>query len=253
MSLPGPAPCELLPWDTEFFRCRIARVCGEALNLERAVQIDCWSRRNRIKCLYFLSRADDPTAIETAERHGFRFVDIRMTFERERLRPSDLARSGVRASMAIRPVQPSDLPALQAIARTAHGTTRFFTDPRFPRHRVEELYSTWIELEIQGRAQAVFVAAVGSSQPVGYISCHLDPARGHGSIGLVGVAPEARGRGIGKSLLGAAIDWFGTTGAQEVTVVTQGNNRAAQRLYQRCGFLSRDLQLWFHKWYLRQD
>jgi hypothetical protein len=32
-------------------------------------------------------------------------------------------------------------------------------------------------------------------------------------------------------------------------VVTQGNNLAAQRLYQTCGFLSRDLQLWYHKWY----
>jgi hypothetical protein len=34
-----------------------------------------------------------------------------------------------------------------------------------------------------------------------------------------------------------------------MTVVTQGRNRGAQRLYQQCGFLSRDLQLWHHKWY----
>jgi len=253
MSLPGPAPCELLPWDTQFFRCRIARVCGDALNPERAVQIDDWSRRNRVKCLYFLSRADDPATIETAERHGFRLVDIRITFERKSLRPPDLAHSGTPASMGIRPVQPSDLSALQAIARTAHGTTRFFSDSRFPCQRVEELYSTWIALDIQSRAQAVFVAAAGSGQPMGYISCHLDSGHGHGSIGLVGVRSEVRGRGIGKSLVGAAIDWFGTNEAREVTVVTQGNNRAAQRLYQRCGFLSRDLQLWFHKWYLQPD
>jgi hypothetical protein len=32
--------------------------------------------------------------------------------------------------------------------------------------------------------------------------------------------------------------------------VTQGRNLAAQRLYQRTGFLIRDLQLWYHKWYL---
>jgi hypothetical protein len=32
--------------------------------------------------------------------------------------------------------------------------------------------------------------------------------------------------------------------------VTQGKNIAAQRLYQKNGFLIRDLQLWYHKWYL---
>jgi len=53
----------------------------------------------------------------------------------------------------------------------------------------------------------------------------------------------------GKSLLLVALDWFASQGAKEVRVVTQGKNIAAQRLYQRCGFVIRDLQLWYHKWY----
>ena len=32
-------------------------------------------------------------------------------------------------------------------------------------------------------------------------------------------------------------------------VVTQGRNIAGQRLYQRCGFLTRSVELWYHKWY----
>ena len=53
MSVPNPVPCELLPWDTEFFRCRIARVCGDTLKPEQAVQIDEWSRSNRIRVPVF--------------------------------------------------------------------------------------------------------------------------------------------------------------------------------------------------------
>lgn len=249
MSPDGPNPCELLPWDTRFFRYRIARVCGDVLKPERAAKIDEWSRRNRIRCLYFLSRADDPTTIGTAERYDFRLVDVRVTFERVLLPSPSSAHSEMAAGVAIRPAQPDDLPGLQAIARTAHGATRFFNDSHFPRQSAEELYSTWVALETQGRAQAVLVAAAAAGRPVGYVSCHLDPARRDGSIGLVGVGAAARGRGIGRSLVLAALEWFRTQGVGRVTVVTQGTNRAAQRLYQRCGFLSCDLQLWYHKWY----
>ena len=253
MNAPGCAPCELLPWDTEFFRHRIARVCGDTLEPEQAEQIDEWSRSNRIQCLYFLSRADDPATIRVAEQHGFGLVDIRITLERVTKNSETSLCPDSPAGVTIRPVQPADLPALQAMARVVHGEARFFSDPHFPRERVEDFYSTWIVLESQGRAQAVLVAASAASQPLGYISCHLDAASQEGQIGLVGVNPEARGKGIGKSLVLAAMDWFRLKGARAVTVVTQGRNRAAQRLYQQCGFLSRDLQLWYHKWYPSSD
>jgi dTDP-4-amino-4,6-dideoxy-D-galactose acyltransferase len=249
MSGSNSAPCELLPWDTEFFCCRIARVCGDTLKQEQTAQIDEWSRSHRIRVLYFLSRADDPTTIQTAEQHGFGLVDIRVTFERGVMNSHDPVRPDSPAGASIRPVQPEDLPGLQAMARTVHRETRFFNDSHFSRQRVEDLYSTWITLESQGRAQTVLVAASAANQPLGYVSCHLDPVRREGQIGLVGVSPEVRGKGLGKSLVLAAIDWYRAQGAHEVTVVTQGKNRAAQRLYQQCGFLSRELQLWYHKWY----
>src|ERR1035437_3313446 len=249
MKSPNPVPCELLPWDTEFFGIRIARVCGDTLRPEPAVQIDDWCRSNNVRGLYFLSRADDPATIETAEQHGFGLVDIRVTFEHlmKKLPAPNLVAPP--AGICVQPVQPDDLPALQAIAWTVHGDTRFFGDAHFPRHRAEELYSTWITLEIQGRAQSVWVATSADNQPRGYISCHLDMTRREGQIGLIGVSRETRGMGIGKSLIKTAIDWYRSQGAQRVTVVTQGKNRAAQRLYQQCGFLSLDLQLRYHKWY----
>ena len=82
MNVSAAGPCELLPWDTEFFRCRIARVNGDTLKPEQAAQVDDWSRQHRIQGLYFLSRADDSETIQTAEQHGFGLVDIRVTYER---------------------------------------------------------------------------------------------------------------------------------------------------------------------------
>lgn len=253
MSAPDSALCELLPWDTEFFRCRIACVCGDTLRPEQAGQIDDWSRRNQIRGLYFLSRVDNPATIQTARLHGFELVDIRVTFKCAVTHSDKPTRPNLPAGIGIRAMQPGDLFGLQAIARTAHGATRFFNDSHFPRQRVEDLYSTWITLAAQGRAQIVLVAASAANQPLGYVSCHLDPVSRKGQIGLVGVKAEARGKGIGKNLVLAAMDWFRTQEAQEVKVVTQGNNSAAQRLYERCGFLSSNLQLWYHKWYPMPD
>jgi dTDP-4-amino-4,6-dideoxy-D-galactose acyltransferase len=249
MNAPDCAPCELLPWDTQFFGFPIARVRGDTLGPEQAVQVDDWSRRNQVRGLYFLARADAPATIQNAERHGFGLVDIRVTFEHRLANPLSLVGPELPAGTHIRAVQPADLSDLQALARLGHRDTRFFNDSHFPRQRAEDLYSKWITLEVQGRAQVVFVCASETNQPLGYLSCHWQMTCREGQIGLVGVSPEVRGRGVGRKLVEAALDWFRTQGAHKVAVVTQGNNRAAQRLYEQCGFLSHELQLWYHKWY----
>src|SRR6516164_9485521 len=118
MSASDPVPCELLPWDTEFFHCRIARVCADTLRPEQAVLIDNWSRNNRIQGLYFLSRVDDPATLLTAGQHGFGLVDLRLTFERQAVSSSDPASSDLPAGISIRPAVPGDLTGLQTIART---------------------------------------------------------------------------------------------------------------------------------------
>lgn len=245
--------CELRPWDTEFFGCRVAQVRGDTLNEEQARQIEGWSRNHGIRCLYFLSRANDPATIQTAEKHGFGLVDIRITLEYAPVNSHPPAVPDPPAGIRVRPAQPGDLPELQLMARTAHTDTRFFKDSRFPRERAEELYSTWITKDTQGRAQLVLVAAAETGQPLGYLTCHLDSTSRQGQIGLVAVSSLARRRGIGKLMVLNAVDWFRTQGAGTVLVVTQGENLAAQRLYQQCGFLSQNLQIWYHKWYPISD
>jgi dTDP-4-amino-4,6-dideoxy-D-galactose acyltransferase len=71
---------------------------------------------------------------------------------------------------------------------------------------------------------------------------------GTGSIGLVGVAEAARGRGLGGRLVAAALGWFAGQGVERVEVVTQGRNVAAQRLYQAHGFRTRRVEVSFHRW-----
>jgi dTDP-4-amino-4,6-dideoxy-D-galactose acyltransferase len=239
--------CEYLEWDSDFFGVRIARLTVTRLTPQTAQEVDAWCEANKVSCLYFLADADDASTLRVTEANAYHFVDIRMTLDRAL---SDAAtpegdRSGFGGT---RPATQEDLPNLRAIARVSHSDSRFYYDPHLPDARCDDLYETWIDKSVNGYADAVLVAELEGAA-VGYITCHLrDDAAGQ--IGLVGVSAQAQGRGLGGELINAALGWFRGQGVQRVSVVTQGRNCPAQRLYGRSGFLTRSVQLWYHKWYL---
>lgn len=234
------SPAQLLEWDTAFFGFRIARLAADHLTRETVAGALEWCRHEHIRCLYFLARADDPATFGLAADHGFRLADIRITLDHAlRALPPAPAR--------IRPAQPADVPALRAIAAVSHRDSRFYADPGFPGPSCDALYRKWIERSCEGYADAVLVGQQ-DGRPAGYITCHLQPDR-CGSIGLTAVAEWARGHGLGRRLVAAALHFCAVHGSQAVTVVTQGRNSGAQRMYQGCGFRTRSLQLWYHRWF----
>jgi dTDP-4-amino-4,6-dideoxy-D-galactose acyltransferase len=240
------APCQHLEWDSEFFGRRIAKASASRLSKEETSRILSWCRTNRIECLYFLADADDARTSRFAEENGFRLVDVRVTLTWQ---PDNRSLADTVAECYVRPAMADDLPVLRTIARASHRDSRFYFDPGFPQSRCDDLYETWIEKSCLGQAEAVLVAADGA-QPVGYVTCHLTtPTEGY--IGLMGVHVQARGVGVGQGLVMASLRWFAQRGASQVTVVTQGRNCRAQRLYQRCGFLTGSVQLWYHRWFVR--
>jgi dTDP-4-amino-4,6-dideoxy-D-galactose acyltransferase len=233
-------PCALLPWDSEFWGVRVARVEGDAMTAERAAAVGAWARSNEVACLYFLA-GEDAAAAHAAEDAGFRLMDVRVGL----VRPTAGGGGG-----RTRAFQPADLPALRAIARTSHRVTRFYADPRFPDDRCDDLYDTWITRSSEGWAQAVLVAQ-HDGEAAGYITCHVDEERRRGSIGLFAVAGSARGGGLGSALVEAAVGWCAERGLGEIGVVTQGRSAAAFRVYERAGFAVESLGFWFHGWYDR--
>ena len=252
MSLSPPAAgddhlCRYLEWDSSFFGVRIARANPHTVSSADLNLIWRWCDSQLIDCLYFLAESDDRQTVSLLQDSGFYFVDIRMTMTCEL--PLDKPDTDS-VSPGIRPALPSDIPALRQIARVSHRDSRFYYDGHFPSHRCDELYEIWIERSCKGYADVVLVAE-SEGLPVGYLSCHLknDEKACCGEIGLVALSEAARGRGFGSNLVAAALDWFDVHGARRVSVVTQGRNIAAQRLYQRCKFVTDSVALWHHKWF----
>ncbi len=235
------ANCLRLEWDSEFFGFGIGRI--DAAQLDDAVVAAAreWALASEVRCLYFLAGADDAATTRAAERAGMACTDIRMTFEQ--------TLGGQEPDSCppdIRQWRPDDLPVLRAIAGSSHADTRFYADPHFARERCDALYETWIERSCAGFAQTVLVAQGDDGRALGYVTGHL---RGDAaSLGLIAVAPEAQGRGLGPRLVNAFLAWSAGQRATRAMVVTQGRNVRAQRLYQRCGFLTSAVQVWYHFW-----
>jgi dTDP-4-amino-4,6-dideoxy-D-galactose acyltransferase len=234
--------CTYLEWDSQFFQRRIARLNRHRLDQATMAECALWCRQHRIDCLYFLADSNDLETPRLAEANDFHLTDIRMTLARVVV-PEDFAANSFDG---FRHAREDDLRALRAIAQTSHHDTRFYFDGHFEQENCDLLYATWIENSFRGFAQAVLVAEA-DGEPAAYLTCHLNDQASQ--IGLVGVAEGHRGKGLATKLVRAFLSWSREQGARRALVVTQGRNLPAQRLYQRNGFITSSMDLWYHRWF----
>jgi len=240
----GSGVCRRLEWDSAFWGFGCAKVEGENLRQEQIDAIEAWCGANDITFLQYLAPQGDTASARVAEASGFRLVDERVTLAcRVTAAGSDVSRP----DFELRPGNNEDIGSLDELARAGHTDSRYYNDPGFPRAGCDDLYSTWIRRSLEGAIADIVFVPVIDGKAGGYVTCKVEATDGW--IGLVGVGPEARGRGVGGALIRRAIDWFRDAGVEEILVVTQGRNEAARRLYERSGFLTRDTGRWYHRWF----
>jgi [ribosomal protein S18]-alanine N-acetyltransferase len=118
----------------------------------------------------------------------------------------------------VRDMTRADLPAVMAIEREA------FSMP-------------WRESTFDGllqRSDADLIAAVAGDRLVGYAVCWtvVDQAE----LGNVAVDAAWRKRGVGRTLVEAALQRARARSAEECFLEVRESNRSAQSLYEKCGF-----------------
>jgi dTDP-4-amino-4,6-dideoxy-D-galactose acyltransferase len=227
----------VLEWDSAFFGVRIARVPEERPDPAGLAAAVASADADGVDCLYLLVDADHAAGLRAAAACGFRAVDVRLDFERA------AAPAPAPPAPNVRRAAPDDFGALAPIARTVFTRSRFFADGRFDPERCAAMFELWVEKALDGRLPG-FVLVDDARR--GFIVASADGEAGR--IDLVGVAPEARGAGLGPALVEGAVAELAARGARRVRVATQGGAIAAQRLYQRCGFRTVATGVWLHRW-----
>jgi GNAT superfamily N-acetyltransferase len=123
--------------------------------------------------------------------------------------------------------------------------SRFAMDPAFS-SRCDDMYERWIEKCFQACVcgESVVLGFFEGDCAVGFLSLSFNDETA--SIDLLAVDEGKQRRGIGRSLVNAAINMSRDKGCGVINVATQGNNWTARRLYESCGFQSVDLQCIWH-------
>ncbi len=235
----------VLDWDTEFFGFRVGQIIPNTLSSDTWNHINQEAISKEIKCLYFYADAQDIQTPVEASKHGFLFVDFRISFSLPILSPPQ---SEPKAGILVRHATPSDAAGLKLMAKNAFLHSRYYYDPGFDKDSCDCMYQTWIENSLTGQARDVLVVEA-NSKLAGFITLHVDDAQTTGRIGLICIDKDFRGKGLGRELIIEGIKWCCGLNLKKLTVVTQGRNIDAQRLYQNSGFRSETVGIYYHKWY----
>ena len=81
-----------------------------------------------------------------------------------------------------------------------------------------------VRFRVHGRGERLDAYVIGGRGP------------GTGYVQRLAVHPDARGHGLGRSLVGDVLRWMRRRGAGRALVNTQETNAAARALYRSCGF-----------------
>ena len=223
----------MLQWDSQFFGFPVAKVSDIS-------ELDGLHAQG-VRLVYWAT--PDSNSQQVAQAAGGTLVDKKVTYQ-----------------MDLRTIPPEQLqfgPVTEYTDTTASADlldlsiqaglySRFKVDPQMDQKKFEELYTQWMQkscshelakavLVIREQGKCVAVVTVGEKN-------------GHGDIGLVAVDASQRGKGYGIALIRAAQAWFVQHGYTSSQVVTQGDNVAASKLYEKCGYKQASLEYYYHFW-----
>lgn len=234
-----------LPWDSDYFGFPVALVKTPTITPADQEIIEQFVAREKITLLQYLCNCHDRQSVLTAEAAGYSFVDIRYTLKR--IIASDCPPVDAGAYRFARGTV-ADIQALREIAKDAYRDSRYYFDSHFDRQKIVDFFQEWAEKGVRGTLEDYASVLYDGHIPIAFCTIKkLAPQEA--KIGLFGVDSSRRGAGIGTLLLRSVLHQLQNEGCSSVVVVTQGRNYPAQRLYQKCGFVTDKMELWYHKWY----
>lgn len=238
----------LLEWDSKFFGFPVAQICSNRLNKNSLQEVLNFCQKNEVKLLQFKCDAHHRQSVLLAEKNNFHFADVRITLAKK-LTIENSYVDKLPNKISFRLGDNSDIPVLKDIVTDIYTNSRYYFDTNFPRNDVHGFYRNWIEKSVIGNFDDFVWVLCNDDIPIACCSILYDSSRLSATIGLFAVDDKMSGKGLGNLLLSKVLSTLSSEGVKKVSVVTQGRNYGAQRLYQRAGFQSEKMEIYYHCWF----
>ena len=234
----------ILEWDTRFWGFPVAFLSSRHLTENILYRINLFIKKNNIRLVEYLCNCHDKQSVNLAEKNNFKFKDIRLTYERKISNQEDIFLDrDMKFGIALK----KDISKLRKLSKNIYLDSRYYFDDNFNKSKVQEFYMSWVEKSVKKIFDDECYILSKRKNLVAYCSIrYLN--KFETNIGLIGVDPKEAGKGNGKKILNKVFNVLYKKGVRRISVVSQGRNYAAQRLYQKNGFLTSSTELWYHKW-----
>ena len=179
--------------------------------------------------------------LDQVNKYGLSFVEGEIVFQKKLLESDDLL-----------PLVNSDnylateenIDELKSIVKNLYRSSRF-REPWFSSTERDRFYQTWIENAVLSKFDDCCLVLKSEGAISGFVSIRIKGCEA--VIGLIGVAGEFQGQGVGSKLLTLVEAYCAANKVKNIKVATQTSNTPAANLYSKNGFCIADISYWFYK------
>lgn len=219
-----------LDWDSDFFGFEIGEITNE---------IDISDYLNYH--LLILKQSEDKDIL--IDKFKKKFQETKLIFNKV-LSPDNL-------NVDINSIVDNDIIHLQNIALYSLAFesgkySRFKLDNNFCQNKFELLYSKWVDNSINKQFADKLFYTKELNDVIGFVTVKLNNK--FATIGLIAVAENFQGRGIGKKLLSKVETYCVSNNVFELQIPTQKENRQACAFYTSLGFNIIEEKIIKHYW-----
>lgn len=236
------ADFSLLEWDTRFFGYKIAKIVVSQDSKAQIDQTVSILKSEDFKLAYIFVSPEDDNSNNSIKACSGQLVDEKVTYS------YSIDETVIYKVDDYIVVYNEDTASTELIELTLQSGaySRFKIDPNFRNNEYVTLYKEWINKSVAREIADQVLVYKEEDHILGFITLRI--AEGQGTIGLLAVDENSRGKSIGKKLLTSSFAYFQNNRITRIEVVTQRGNQIACRFYEACGFNVSEIVNVYHLW-----
>lgn len=235
------AQYQLLEWDSQFFGFGVAKLLFPSVDAETLTAALMQLKKQNIRLVYWPAPVPDESSKSAAQACFGRMVGCHVTFQHTTNESTPKSIGEL--------VEYDDTDAntdLIELALESGKFSRYATDPQIGRKKFEEFFATWIRKCARRQMANHILLSKKNGQTQGMIC--IQASAPDSRLVLMAVGADVRTVGVGTSLVQGALALGNQKGCISNSIVTYGENIAACKLFEKCGFSEFERRDFYHFW-----